>query len=162
MTARSFRKTLPAFFAALCLLLSACSTSIALPTSQFLLSFDTFEELCASIGYQMVRFDGAYIPSAYNSIEGTMGQITYKVGEAEMQLRMEPGEAGDITGVGQVTYKTTDVNGVDLHVGSFQNIDAAWFVHDNFSYALTATNMNMDIFESTATMLAEALTSTAS
>ena len=160
MIARRCRKACYAVLTALCCLLTACSGSVTLPTSPLLVSYDTFEELCSSVGYDMVRFDGAYTPVAYNSIEGVMGQITYKVGSAEMQLRMEPGEEGDITGVGQVSYQTTDVNGVDVHIGSFRDIQAAWFIYNDFSYSLTATDMSPEIFEGTATMLAEALTTT--
>lgn len=158
MTVQNFKKVTVASLAAFCILLAACSGTVTLPTSPLLLSFDSFEELCASVGYQMVRFDGAYTPIAYNSIEGVMGQITYRVGNSQLQLRMEPGAEGDITGVGQVAYQTNDINGLDVHIGSFHDIQAAWFIYDDFSYSLTATNMNAEIFAGTVTLLAQALT----
>lgn len=131
----------------------------SLPVSEFLQTFDSYDELCSSIGYDMVRIGGGgFEPTAYTSIDGVLGQIEYVNDGADLILRMEPGDEGDITGVGQVTYAVSDVNGIDLHVGFFKDIDAAWFVSGGYSYSLTATGMELEQFDAMANQLAHAVT----
>lgn len=160
MIARKCRRLAAA--ALLCtFLLTGCASPavVTLPVSEFLRTFDSYDELCSSIGYDMVRIGGGgFEPAAYSSIEGVIGQIEYVNGDSDLILRMEPGDEGDITGVGQVQYALSDVNGVDLHVGFFKDIQAAWFVSGGYSYALTATGMELETFKEMADQLAHAVT----
>ncbi|MBD5559848.1 MAG: hypothetical protein HDQ87_05755 [Clostridia bacterium] len=160
MTARRCSLILSALLC-LCAVLNACSSAAPanLPVSASLQSYDSYDELCAAIGYDMVRIGGGgFEPVAYSSIDGIVGQIEYRNEGAELTLRTEPGDEGDITGVGQVTYSISDVNGVDLHVGFFKDIQAAWFVSGDFSYSLTATGMETEVFNGMADQLAHAVT----
>ena len=145
----------------LLLMMSGCASASTanLPVSPALQTFETYDELCASVGYQMVRIGGGgFEPVAYSSVDGVLGQIEYVRGESSLILREEPGDEGDITGVGQVSYAVSDVNGVDLHIGFFKDIQAAWFVSSDISYALTATGMELDTFSAMANQLAHAVT----
>lgn len=160
MTGRKCRRLLTVLLFLGVLTLGGCSASpLKLPVSASVQVFDSYEELCASIGYDMVRIDGGgYDPVAYTSIDGVIGQIEYVNGDADLILRTEPGDEGDITGVGQVTYGVSDVNGVDLHVGFFKDIQAAWFETGGYSYGLTATGMDSEAFKQMAEQLAHAIT----
>lgn len=163
MTARRCRRLLAALLSLSVLVLGGCASAstAVLPVSELLRTFDSYDELCASLGYDMVRIGGGgFEPVSYSSIEGVLGQIEYTGEDSDLILRQEPGDEGDITGVGQVSYAISDVNGVDLHVGFFKDIQAAWFVSGDYSYALTATGMDLETFKDMANQLAHAVTDT--
>lgn len=160
MTATRCRRLLLAVLLAGLLAVSGCTTvdTAKLPVSPIVETFDTYEELCDAIGYDMLRIGGGFEPVAYSSIDGVLGQIEYVHGDIDLILREEPGDEGDITGVGQVSYAVSDVNGVDLHIGFFKDIQAAWLMSGDHSYSLTATGMDLDAFSDMAEQLAHAVT----
>lgn len=138
---------------------SSPDTPVSSVVSASLHSYDSYDELCAALGFEMVRIGGGgFEPYAYNSIDDLIGQIEYRSGEAVLLLRMAKKQEGDITGVGQVTYSTSDHGGCELNVGAFKNVQAAWITAGDYTYALSATDMTVDDFQDIANQLADAVT----
>lgn len=145
---------------ALCAVLGGCSSSSssrATPSST-LRSFDSLEELSDALGFEMVKLDGGgFQPYQYASIDGSIGQIEYRRGDAVLLLRMSDGDERDITGVGQVEYATTNHGGAELHIGSFKDVQSAWITAGDYTYAMSSSGLGAEEFQSLAGQLADAV-----
>lgn len=144
-------------------LLSACSESAAsTPSSNVtstLRTYRDYDEMTQALGFDMVQIQGAgYEPESYSSINGQIGQIIYKNGDIELNMRMARGKDSDISGVNGASYVIKDISGVEVHIGAYKTIQSAWFVIGDDTYGMSATNISSTDFESFVSELIRNLT----
>lgn len=107
-----------------------------------------YEELSEALGFDMTQIAGAgFVAERYALIDGDIGEIIYRTGDVTVNLRMSKG-TNDISGVGVSNYTTKEIQGNEIHLGSYGDIQVAWFLIGGYDYALSAVGMTPTQFSS--------------
>ncbi len=128
------------------LLLCSCSlgstgekSNVTNPVTEY----QTIEQVNEKTGFEMVMLPEQYVPTSYTVIDGLIAQVGYTLNEtAAITFRMAEGNA-DISGIyGVDPYENTTIHEVAVQYGMYNDIHVAWFARDEYTYALTAEEMN--------------------
>lgn len=127
---------------------SAAREAIQTAPPAHMRQFRDFEELAEALGFDMIQIAGAgFAAERFALIDGEIGEIIYRSGDIEVNLRMSKG-TNDISGVGVTNYTSQDVRGTEIRTGSYGDIQVAWFMADGYDYALSAVGMTQNEFSS--------------
>lgn len=139
-----------------CTALCGCSSTSLSDTGQqpidtsstALVEFEDFDAMSDALGFDMVQISGGgYIPQRYAVIDGEIGEIIYTHDESELNLRASAAARTDIAGVNGVLFQRTNMNGTEVLIGNYREIQVAQFEVGGRVYAMSATNMPMKSFE---------------
>lgn len=134
----------------------SASPTLAPSTSTLLTTYQDYDALVSALGFDMVQIaGGGYVPTNYSIIDGRVGQIVYEKDDTELNLRMSKGGSGDIAGVAAETYRTADIYGHEVQIGSFRDIQVAVFAIGDYNYAMSATGMTPQFFEGLVTQIVD-------
>lgn len=139
----------------LCSVLTACAptepntnTEESLPNP--MVEYKSLGEVNQQMDFPMTELpiDLPYQLTQLFIIDQTLVQLNYTdaAQEAEILVRKAEGEE-NISGVGQIDYTQELVAGLSVNIGTFEKTWVAWFVKEDFSYALLATDVDGSAFD---------------
>lgn len=110
----------------------------------------SLEDITKTIGFEMPPLPEKYQPRAiegqpqpYSVIDDKLAQVEYGIDGTDtvITFRMMKG-SDDISGIYGVDYEKETMNGIPVNVGTYNGTQVAWFTHGDYTYSLTATDMN--------------------
>ncbi len=159
--------------AVICVVLGACSSSEeSMPSAEVrnpVTEYDTMTALDEAVGFEMVALPETtgFVPVRYESIDKTLAQVIYERPDngkdkdeqdedeptasaqpvAEVTVRMAQGDE-NISGIyGIEDYGVDQIHGVKVNAGEYNGVLVTWFTYEGESYSLTASGLDVAVFE---------------
>ncbi len=111
--------------------------------------YTSAQEISEEIGFDMIQIsDPTCTPRKFSLIDNSIAEIIYdcEQNDAEINLRMAQGDE-DITGINGVEYLEEDILTIEVMFGAYNDINIAKFTNKDYTYAVSATDIDRIEFE---------------